>query len=61
MPILVLVLLVVGVAVLCSYVLRNTSGSRGTNQPGAMAGNLALVFVAVVVGGIVLVALLGSR
>ena len=60
-PILVLVLLLVAVAVLCSYGLRNTSGSRGTSQPGAMAGNLAVVFVAVVVGGLVLVALFASR
>lgn len=61
MSILVLVLVLVAVAVLCSYVLRNTSGARGTNQPGAMAGNLAVVFVAVVVVGIAVLALLGSR
>ena len=61
MSIIVLVVVLVVVAVLCSYVLRNTSGARGTNQPGAMAGNLALVFVVVVVGGIALLARFGSR
>lgn len=61
MSILLLALVLVVVAVVCSYVLRNTSGARGTSQPGAMAGNLAVVFVAVVVGGIALLALLGSR
>ena len=47
-------------AVVLSYALRNTSGARGTNEPGAMAGNLALVFVLVVVAGIAVVALIGA-
>jgi hypothetical protein len=55
-----LVIALVVLAVACSYGLRNTSGARGTNQPGAMAGNLALVFVIVVVAGIAVLALIGS-
>ena len=53
-------LALIALAVLCSYVLRNTSGARGTNQPGAMAGNLALVFVVVVVAGIAALALFSA-
>lgn len=59
-PILVLLLAFVAVAVLCSFALRNTSGARGTNQPGAMAGNLALVFVIAVVAGVAVLALIGG-
>ena len=33
-----------------SMVVRNTSGTRPTGEPGALAGNLALWFVLVVVG-----------
>lgn len=61
MTIVGLVLVLIAVAVVCSYVLRNTSGARGTNQPGAMAGNLAVVFVAAIVAVILVVALVGSR
>ena len=60
MTIVGLVIALVALAVVCSYALRNTSGARGTNQPGAMAGNLALVFVIVVVAGVALLALIGS-
>ena len=59
-PILVLLVAFVAVAVLCSFALRNTSGARATNQPGAMAGNLALVFVIAVVAGVALLALIGG-
>lgn len=47
-------------AVILSYALRNTSGARGTNEPGAMAGNLALVFVVVVIAGVAVLALIGA-
>lgn len=46
-------------AFLCSYFIRNTSGVHPTNQPGALAGNLAMLFVALVVGGIVVLAVIG--
>lgn len=59
-PILVVLVALVAMAVLCSYALRNTSGARGTNQPGAMAGNLALVFMIAVVAGVALLALVGA-
>lgn len=60
MPIAGLLIALVVLAVLCSYALRNTSGARGTNEPGAMAGNLALVFVIAVVAGVAVLALVGA-
>jgi hypothetical protein len=36
-------------ALACSYFMRNTSGARGTGQPGALAGNLATVLVLAIV------------
>ena len=59
-PIVGLLIALVVLAVICSYALRNTSGARGANEPGAMAGNLALVFVIAVVAGVAVLALVGA-
>ena len=60
MPIVAALAAMVVLAVVCSYALRNTSGAHPTGEPGAMAGNLALVFVLLVIAGIAVLAVIGA-
>jgi hypothetical protein len=55
-------LLVAGVALafVCSIVMRNTSGARGTNEPGALAGNLAVMFLLALAVGVAAIAIYGA-
>ena len=60
MTIVGLVLALVLVAAVCGYFVRNTNGARGTNQPGAMAGNLATAFVAALIIGVAVLLVVGA-
>ena len=60
MPVIAVVVAAVLLAALCSYFIRNTSGVHPTNRPGAMAGNLAMAFIVLVVLGIGILALIAA-
>ena len=58
-PAVIVVLIAIGVAFGLSLVVRNTSGTRPTGQPGALAGNLALVLFGAIALIVVAAVLLG--
>jgi hypothetical protein len=48
------------VAFVCGWFTRNTEGARPTDQPGALAGNLATLFVGAIVAVIAVVAIVAA-
>jgi hypothetical protein len=50
----------VAVAFVCGWFARNTEGARPTDQPGALAGNLATLLVGAVVAIVAVVAVISA-